>query len=227
MQLTPVIENFLEQCRQHENVVSVSISEPTQTHMTQIKRTDVIVFNFIIELDTTEHVPVNFVIPVSSITETSYVEFDQGLNELMSCDCVVTKPVHHDRIMRDINQSAFNNYGPATYFIRPEDGWMVSIYGEYADTITPTDPVFLELIEKIKNTEHVLDVNVEKLLDNSILTEEEKKFDQVFFRIKHTIPGTADFRYGHFIMSELSCCNVLEHTFALTQIQSMIEATPE
>jgi hypothetical protein len=228
MQMTPVIENFLNQCRQHEHVVSVELSDPTQDNMTQIKRTDVIRFEFVIDLDLDgiENVPLDFIVPIDGITEQSYAGFSTGLDSLLSCDCVITNPTHNDRVMRDINQSAFNNIGRTTYYIRPEDGWMVPIYGEYADEITPTNPVFLELIEKLKNVEHVLEVKVEELLDNSILSEEEQQVTHVFFRIKHTIIGTTSSRYAHFIMSEPSCCNTLEHNWAVEQLVNLIKAEP-
>jgi len=226
MVITPVMENFINQVRSNEHIVSADYTEPTQDHMTQISRTDVVVVSLVIKVDDTEHVPVDFVVPVDAIVEDSYTHFSSGLELLMHCDCVVVNEKHNDRLMRDINQSAFNNIGRTTYFIRPSDGWMVPIYGEYADEIVPTDPVFLQLIEKLKNVEHVLEVKVEKLLDNSILTVEERQIVHVFFRIKHTIVGTTDERYAHFIMSEPSCCNDLEHTWAIEQLTNLIAAAP-
>lgn len=226
MKITSVMENFIGQVRQNEHIVSADYAEATQAHMTQIERTDVVVVSLVIKVDDTEHVPVDFVVPVDAIVEDSYTHFSSGLELLMHCDCVVVNEKHNDRLMRDINQSAFNNIGRTTYFIRPSDGWMVPIYGEYADEIVPTDPVFLQLIEKLKNVEHVLEVKVEKLLDDSILTVEERQFVHVFFRIKHTIVGTTDERYAHFIMSEPSCCNELEHPWAIEQLTNLIAATP-
>lgn len=226
MEITPVMENFISQVRQNEHIVSANYTKATQAHMTQISRIDVVVLSLVIEVDASEHVPVDFVVPVETIVEDSYTYFSSGLELLMHCDCVVVQEKHNDRIMRDINQSAFNNIGRTTYFIRPSDGWMVPIYGEYADEIIPTDPVFLELIEKLKNVEHVLEVKVEKLLDDSVLTEEERQITHVFFRIKHTIVGTTDERYAHFIMSEPSCCNTLEHSLAIEKLTNLIAATP-
>lgn len=220
------METFIGQVRQNEHIVSANYAEATQVHMTQIKQTDVIVVSLIIAVDASEHVPVDFVVPIETIVEDSYTYFSSGLELLMNCDCVVVNEKHNDRIMRDINQSAFNNIGRTTYFIRPSDGWMVPIYGEYADEIIPTDPVFLELIEKLKNVEHVLEVKVEKLLDYSVLAVEERQVIHVFFRIKHTIIGTTDERYAHFIMSEPSCCNELEHPWAIEQLTNLIKATP-
>jgi hypothetical protein len=227
MEITPVMENFIKQVRQHDHVVSANYSEATQTHMTQIHRTDVVAINFVIKLDTNEQVPVDFVVCKDRITENSYVNFSKALKDLMTCDCVVTNETHNDRIMRDINQSAFNNTGRTTYFIRPTDGYRVSIYSEYAPVIVPTDAVFLDLIDKLKNMEHVLDITVEELLDDSILKGDEKQVKHVFFRCKHTIPGTDETRYGHFIMAETSCCVQEGHDFAIEQLKNLIEATPK
>jgi hypothetical protein len=119
-----------------------------------------------------------------------------------------------------------NNRGTLTYYIRPPDGYRQLIYSEYADEIVPTDPVFLELIEKLKNVEHVLEVKVEKLLDTSLLTEEENLVDHVFFRVKHAIPDNTDTRYANFIQSEPSCCNTLEHNWAIEQLTTLIKAQP-
>jgi hypothetical protein len=225
METTPVIENFLNQCTQHASVVSVSVDDASQVHMGQIKRLNLIVFHFLITIDSKD-TEIDFVVPIESVDENSYEQFAMSLDDLLICNCLVQDTSSHTDLKLDIQQTAMNNRGTLTYYIRPPDGYRQLIYSEYADEIVPTDTVFLELIEKIKSTEHVLDVKVEKLLNSSVLTEEEKKVTHVFFRIKHTIPGTSDFRYGHLIMSEPSCCNVLEQSTAITQVQTMIAATP-
>jgi hypothetical protein len=228
MVLTPVIENFLNQVRQHKQVVSVNLTEATQDHMIQIKRTDVVRFEFVFQLDTLEHVPIDIIVTTASITADSYAGFSTGIIPALGCDCVVSVPTHNDRVLRDVNLSGLKNTGRTTFYIRPTDSWMVLIYGEYADEITPTDAVFLELIEKLKNVESVLSVNVEELLDYSILKEEERKIPHIFFRIKHTLPGVDVERYANFIMSEPSCCNVLEHPKAIEKVENLIKIeTPE
>jgi len=228
METTPVIENLLNQLRQHEQVVSVNLAEATQDHMTQIKRTDVVRFEFVFELDTLEHVPIDIIVPSNLIDENTYSGFCSGIIPALGCDCVVTVPTHNDRVLRDVNLSSLKNIGRTTYYVRPEDGWMVSIYGEYADEITPTEPVFLELIEKLKNVECVLSVKVEELLDYSVLKQDERETTHVFFRIKHTINNTTEERYAHFIMSVPSCCNVLEHYWAIEQLETLIKLeTPD
>ena len=222
------MENLLTQLRQTPEVVSVNLTEATPDHITQIERTDVVRFEFVFELDTLEHVPVDIIVPVEIINENTYLGFVTGIDSLLGCDCVVTNPTHNDRVLRDVNISAFNNIGKTTYYIRPTDGWMVPIYGEYADEITPTDPIFVELIEKLKNVAHVLEVNVEKLLDTSILTQEERSVTHVFFRIKHTINETTESRNANFIASEPSCCNLLQHESIIAQLENLIKIeTPD
>jgi hypothetical protein len=224
MTITPMMENFIDQVRQNPHIISADYSEVTPIHLSQIDRTDLVVLNLVIDLDSVEDVPVDFIIAMESFSQDSYGYFASGLDDLMKCDCVVANETHNDRIMRDINQSAFDNNGRTAYFIRPADGWMVPIRSANATVIVPTDPVFLELIDKLKNVEYVLDVTVEELLDYSILKEEEKEIKHVFFRVKHTIPGTTDTGYAHFMLSEPSCCNVLEHQSAVTQLTNLISA---
>jgi hypothetical protein len=228
MQITPVMENLLTQLRQTPEVVSVSLTEATPDHITQVKRTDVVRFEFVFEIDTKEHVPIDIIIPKEMINESAYEGFCNGIIPALGCDCVVSNPTHNDRVLRDVNLSGLKNTGRTTFYVRPADGWMVLIYGEYADEITPTDAVFLELIEKLKNVESVLSVKVEELLDYSILKEEEREIPHVFFRIKHTLPGVDVERYANFIMSEPSCCNVLQHPRAIEQVENLIKIeTPE
>lgn len=223
MVITPVMENLLNQLRQHEQVVSVSLTEATPDHITQVKRTDVVRFEFVVEIDTLEHVPIDVIVLKEMINETAYEGFCTGIIPALGCDCVVMNSTHNDRVLRDVNISAFTNIGRTTYYVRPTDGWMVSIYGEFADEITPTDPVFLELIEKLKNVERVLSVKVEELLDNSMLTQEEREVTHVFFKIKHTVNETTESRYANFIASEPSCCNLLQHESIIAQLENLIK----
>jgi hypothetical protein len=225
MQLTPVIENFLNQCKQHSNVVSVSVEEASQMHMSQANRLNLIVFHFLITIDSKD-TKIDFVVPVESVNENSYEQFSMALDDLLTCNCEVQDTSSHTDLKLDIQQAAMNNRGTLTYYIRPPDGYRQLIYSEYADEIVPTDPVFLELIEKLKNVEHVLEVKVEKLLDTSLLTEEENLVDHVFFRVKHAIPDNTDTRYANFIQSEPSCCNTLEHNWAIEQLTNLIKAQP-
>jgi hypothetical protein len=183
------------------------------------------VFHFIIDVDS-KNTPIDFVVPIEIVDENSYEQFATNLDDFLQCDCLVQGTSEHPELKLDIQHASMNNRGTLTYYIRPPDGYRQLIYSEYADEITPTDPVFLELIEKLKNVEHVLEVKVEKLLDDSVLTEEERQITHVFFRIKHTIIGTTDERYAHFIMSEPSCCNELEHPWAIEQLTNLIAATP-
>jgi hypothetical protein len=226
MQMTPVIENFLNQSRQHTNVVSVTVEDASQMHMSQVGRLDLIVFHFIILIES-KNTPVDFVVPIESVNEQSYEKFSIALDDLSTCNCEVHDISSHSELKLDVQQATMYNRGTLTYYIRPTDGWRQMIYSQYANIINPSNVVFLDLIDKLKNIENVLEVTVEELIDTSLLTEEEQKVTHVFFRIKHTIPGTSDFRYAHLIMSEPSCCNVLEQPTAITQVQAMIEATPE
>ena len=225
MEMTPVIENFVNQCRQHKDVVSVTVEDASQMHMSQVSRLDVIVFHFIITVELKD-TPVDFVVPIGSVNENSYKEFEFMLDDLLTCNCEVQDISAHSELKLDIQQAAMNNRGTLTYYIRPPDGYRQLIYSEYADEIVTTDPAFLELIEKLKNVETVLDVVVEKLIDNSLLTEEEQKVNHVFFRVKHNIVGTTDERYAHFIMAEPNCCNVLDHPWAIEQLTNLIKASP-
>jgi hypothetical protein len=229
MQLTPVIENFLNQCRQHKDVVSVTVEEASQMHMSQVGRLDVIVFHFIITVELKD-TPVDFVVPISSVNENSYKKFGFMLDDFITCDCQVLGVNDHSELALDIQQAAMYNRGTLTYFIRPTDGYRIQIYSQYANTIAPTNTTFIELIEKLKNVETVLDVVVEELIDNSLLTEEEQKVNHVFFRIKYKIPaqvlpgiGTVEERYAHFIMSEPSCCNELEHSRTIEQLTKLMK----
>jgi predicted RNA-binding protein with PIN domain len=224
MELTPVIENFLNQCKQHTNVVSVTVEEASQMHLIQAGRLNLVVFHFIITVDT-KNTPIDFVVPIENINENSYKKFTENLDDFLTCDCLVQGTSTHPGLKLDIQNAAMNNRGPLTYYIRPPDGYRQMIYSEYADEITPTDPVFLELIEKLKNVEHVIDVKVEKLLDTSLLTEEEQQVSHVFFRVKYTIGETTEERYAHFIMAEPSCCNELEHYWAIEQLTNLIKAS--
>ena len=226
MQMTPVIENFLNQCKQHSNVVSVSVEDASQMHMSQVGRLNLLVFHFVLKVDL-KNIPIDFVVTTESVTEHSYTKFSEALDDMLTCNCEVQEVSSHEDLKLDIQQSAMYNRGTLTYYIRPTDGWRQMIYSQYANIINPSNVVFLDLIDKLKNIENVLEVTVEELIDTSLLTEEEQKVTHVFFRIKHTIPGTSDFRYAHLIMSEPSCCNVLEQPTAITQVQAMIEATPE
>ena len=223
--MTPVIENFLNQCRQHSNVVSVTVEDASQMHMSQAGRLNLIVFHFVITIDL-KNASIDFVVPLESVDETSYEQFSKALDDLLTCNCEVQDISAHSELKLDIQQAAMNNRGTLTYYIRPPDGYRQLIYSEYADEIVTTDPAFLELIEKLKNVEYVVDVKVEKLLDTSLLTEEEQKVPHVFFRIKHTILETTDTRYANFIMSEPSCCNPLEHYWAVEQLVKLIKAEP-
>jgi UDP-3-O-acyl-N-acetylglucosamine deacetylase len=108
------------------------------------------------------------------------------------------------------------------------DNCLIEINGPEIPIIDGSSSPFLELIEKLKNVESVLSVKVEELLDYSILKEEERKIPHIFFRIKHTLPGVDVERYANFIMSEPSCCNVLEHPKAIEKVENLIKIeTPE
>lgn len=223
MELTPVIENFLNQSKQHSNVVSVSVEDASQVHMSQVGRLNLIVFHFVITVDS-KNTPVDFVVPIENVNENSYERFSSALDDLLTCDCEVPEISTHSELKLDIQQAAMNNRGILTYYIRPPDGWRQLIYSQYANKINITDPIFLNLIEKLKSIDHVLEVNAEELLDNSILSDEEKQVTHVFFRCKQNIPGSEETRYVHFIMAEPNCCIEQDHELAISQLTTLVNA---
>jgi hypothetical protein len=226
MTITPNIQKIIDTANAMPEVISLTVGEVPAFELGQVPPGDYVYFDFVMVVKNGDHVPVAFVVPETSITENSYM--DLAIKDLADCNCVGAGDAD-DAYCVD---NPFYNRGKTTYYIRPNDSYLVRLIQQHPTVLPPEQisPNLQGMVEKLKTLDKVIAIQVEEVIDPAFantmrfssnpLDPDQRPEHLVIIRATLQLASiTADIS---FICSEWQYDDTPNYTWAVTNLTEMI-----
>lgn len=217
-----VVLDFLDRLRTVPGVISVNVASVPEFVQEQISaKEDLLRFCFILDTKDGDTTEADFVITRAQIHENTHTEFATGLKNMLDCDCI--RVVEGET---DLHYNAFFNAGKNTFFVRPEDGFIVRLKSQAPVRLAPTGNL-VALVEKLKAINGVIDIAIEEIIDsdNAITEDFDTRNDDhvMICATVRTSEGTNDV---HLAVPESVYASEHNMKWAIEQIEMLVSKQP-
>lgn len=211
--MTPILQSIADKVKLIPEVLDFEIYEAPDHLLEQVSNKDCLMFQFLIRVENGVETLVNFVVPSVIYNDENSHHFP--IDELVHCGC--------DRIKAPevvgpsacyCVESSFKNIGVTTYYVRPDDQFLVRLVEKQPNVISPDTPELKNLCDLLMSIPKVLSVRFEDILDDNLKYDEE---DYILITCKVDIKLDTTKKFSAVVDGETEVGGIIPFNFILPQ----------
>jgi hypothetical protein len=212
--MTPILQEIADNVKTIPNVLDFGISEVPVNLLDQIGNKDCLLFKFLIKIENETDVQVNFVVPsvVYNIKDSwKYIPINElihsGRDRIKSPEAIGPSACY-------LVESSFKNIGVTTYYVNPDDQFLVRLVEKQPNVISPDTPELKNLYDILMSIPKVFSVRFEDILDDNLKYDEE---DYILITCKVDIELDTTKKFRALVDGETEVGGIIPFNFILPE----------
>jgi len=211
--MTPILQSITNKVKLIPEVLDFKIYEVPNHLLEQVSNKNCLMFQFLIRIENGIETLVNFVVPsvIYNDENSHYFPIGElihsGRDRIKSPEAIGPSACY-------LVESSFKNIGVTTYYVKPNDQFLVRLIEKQPNVISPDTPELKNLYDILMSIPKVFSVRFEDILDDNLKYDEE---DYILITCKVDIELDTTKKFRAIVDGETEVGGIIPFNFILPE----------